>query len=95
MVTRPHPADPGPDPLHHARALVAEDAGEREGQLAVAHGQIGVADPGGGQPDHDLVRPGLVQGDPLQGEGGAGLVHHGGEGFGHWGNSVDGGAQNG
>lgn len=48
MIARPYVADAGPDGLDDARALVAEHDGDREGDRAVDHRQIAVAESGGG-----------------------------------------------
>ena len=46
-----------------ARALVAEDGGDGDAHGAVGQGQVGVADPGGGEPDPDLAGAGVGQVD--------------------------------
>lgn len=55
MITGPYVADAGADGLHHARALVAEHDGDGEGDRAVDHRQIAVAEPGGGHRDEHLA----------------------------------------
>ncbi|MBW8704535.1 hypothetical protein MBT84_33545 [Streptomyces sp. MBT84] len=53
--------DPLPHGHHGPRALVTEHRGHRNPHGAVGQGQIGVADPGGGQPDPDPAGPRLGQ----------------------------------
>ena len=80
VVAGRHRGDGGADPLDDAGALVAEHAGEREGQPARGHAEVGVAQAGGGHPDQDLVGAGLVELDVDQGEGGAAGLDDGGLG---------------
>ncbi len=55
MIAGPHVADAGPDRLHHARALVAEHDGNGEGDRAVDHRQVAVAEPGCGDRHQHLA----------------------------------------
>ncbi len=72
-----------------AGALVAEDRGERHAHGAVGQGQVGVADPGGGEPHPDLPRAGLRQLDAGDLQRGAGGGHDGGADSGTDGHDVD------
>lgn len=56
MIAGADPGHRGADRLHDARALVAEDSGQRERQAAGGDAQVGVADPGGDHADQHLVR---------------------------------------
>ena len=47
--------DPVADGHDRARALVTEDGGDGHAHGAVGQGEVGVADPGGGEPDADLA----------------------------------------
>ena len=49
------------DGLDHAGALVTEDDGRQLRRPDRLHRQVGVADPGGGQPHEDLVGARLVE----------------------------------
>ena len=69
MVAGRHRRDRRADPLDDAGALVAEHAGEREGQPAGSDPDVGVAQARGGHPDQDLVGAGLVELHLDQGEG--------------------------
>ena len=80
VVAGRHRGDGRADPLDDAGALVAEHAGQREGQSARGHAEVGVAQAGGGHPDQDLVGAGLVELDLDQGEGGAAGLDDGGLG---------------
>jgi hypothetical protein len=76
--------DRGADGLDHAGTLVAEDAGQREGQGADRDAEVGVAETGGDDADDHLVGAGLVQLDVGQRERGAGgLDDRGGGGGAH------------
>jgi hypothetical protein len=57
--------DARPDPLDHARPLVAEDARERHPHRAADRDEVGVADTGAGHPHQDLALPRLVELDLL------------------------------
>ena len=59
-----------------ARDLVSEHGRRREGDLALDHVQIGVADAAGGDPDEDLAAPRLRDRDLLQLERRAGGREH-------------------
>jgi hypothetical protein len=61
LVTRGDLGDRGADRLDDSGALVAEHAGQREGQVTARDAEVGVADAGGGDPDAHLVRAQVVQ----------------------------------
>ena len=77
MVARRDRGHVGADLLDDARALVAEHRGQRHRVPLVAHDQVGVADPGGGDPHQHLVGPHRPELDLLEGEGGALVRRHG------------------
>lgn len=84
MVARRDAGDGGADGLDDARALVAQDPGQREGQSAARHPQVGVAQAGGDHADQRLVRARRVEDDVAEGEGrAAGLDDRGTGGCGH------------
>ncbi len=58
-----HVRDPVADGDDRAGALVAEDGRDRHAHGAVGERQVGVADPGGGEPDPDLAGTGLGEFD--------------------------------
>ena len=57
-------------------ALVAEDTGQRERQVPVLDGDVGVADACSGDLDHDFIGRRVLQFDLGQDERCAHLVHH-------------------
>lgn len=61
--------DPFADGDDRARALVAQDRGERQPHGAVGQGQVGVTDPGGGEPDADPAGAGVRKDDLLISKG--------------------------
>ncbi|GKQ33790.1 hypothetical protein ALMP_03410 [Streptomyces sp. A012304] len=84
MVAGRDPGDGRADRLDDPGALVAEDTGQREGQPAARHAEVGVTQAGRHQPDEGLVRGGVVQDDVGEGEGrAAGLDDGGAGGDGH------------
>jgi hypothetical protein len=69
--------DTGPDPLDHARALVAEHGRRIAGGIDPGRRvEIGVADAAGDQPDEDLALRGVGQLDLLHDQGLAELLEH-------------------
>src|SRR5690606_39296302 len=64
LVARRDPGDALPDGDDGAGALVAEHGRHRQAHGAVGQGQVGVADPGGGEPDPHLAGAGVGQFDP-------------------------------
>lgn len=91
VVAGSHTGDGGPDGLDDSGALVPEDSGQREGQSAARHAEVGVAQAGRDHPDDRLAGSGLVEGDVGEGEGcAAGLDDRGTGGEGHRGNSLEG-----
>ncbi len=67
--------------LHHARALVAEHGRQGQGQVLVAHRQVGVAEADAVDAHQDLVGARRIQFDRLQGEVLVGRMGDGGEGL--------------
>lgn len=63
--------------LDDTGALMAEDHGQTFPGPDLPHGQVGVADAGGGDTDQDLVRPWRVEVKGVEGEGAAGGFHQG------------------
>jgi hypothetical protein len=69
--------------FQHSGALVAEDTGKREREVAAPGGRIGVAHPRGLHPHEDLVPSWVPDFDLAQGELRAALLHQGCRRLGH------------
>ena len=69
------------DGLDDTGSLVAEDDGQLLRGRRGDHPEIGVADPGADEANPDLVRPGLLQVEVLEGEGGSGTAQDGSGGL--------------
>ncbi len=88
MVPRSDAGHGRADGLDDARALVAEDAGEGEGQPAARHAEVRVTQSGRHHADDCLVRSGFGEFDVREDEGcSAGLDDGGAGGDGHRTNS--------
>ena len=74
VVAGSHRGDSGADLFDDAGALMAEDAGERDGQIAVHEVVVAVADAGGRDPDQDLPMARPVELDLLNPQRLFGLV---------------------
>ena len=69
MIARLDQADRAPNRLHHARALVAEDDGERQLERPAHDLEIRVAEAARADPDEDVVRGEGAELDALDREG--------------------------
>jgi hypothetical protein len=81
VITRSHAGDTRADVLDHPGAFVTQHHGQPSGEVALHDVQVGVAQPGVGEPDEHLtlLRPGQVE--LLDLEGLADLVDDGGGGL--------------